>query len=336
MKNTKQLNQQEQLIVRVLTGEATEDEKKMLRLLRAQNAEVEALFLDYLKIWEHAKNDTIHKRIDLDVEWTRLKNRLDYQKAQPDSDKAVTKRFTSRMLKYAAVIVLLMLFLAGIFRFFEQTTYEQFAVKDEPQSMLLPDGSSITLNRHASVQYPDDFGKTQERKVILKGDAHFDIKKNKKPFLIEAGDMTIRVLGTSFYVDAAAKNEFDKVIVEEGKVALQAKKGSSKIIVKSGEKASFEKAYRRFSKQHNDERNYLAWMTKKITFRNTPLLQVVKDLNEIYNASVIIKSKDLNNCRYSATFEDQSLDAILKVLESTLEVEINRDGECIEILGEGC
>lgn len=334
MKENKPNNQHEQLIVRVLTGEATVDEQIMLNSLRKQDAGVERLFLAYQKIWEHAGNEVIDQYIDLDTEWERLKSRLEYQNSQPDM--VVTKRLAPRMLKYAAVVVLMMLVLAGVFRLFNKTSYHQFAVKDEPQSMLLPDGSSITLNRHSSIQYPADFGKAQERRVMLQGDAHFDVSKSKKPFLIETGDMTIRVLGTSFYVDAAAKNEVDKVIVEKGKVSLKAIKGNREIIVNGGEKASFEKQYRRFNKQHNDEENYLAWMTKKITFRNTPLPQVVRDLNEIYDASLTIKSKHLKNCRYSATFEDQSLDAILKVLESTLEVEINREEEYIEILGEGC
>jgi hypothetical protein len=51
---------------------------------------------------------------------------------------------------------------------------------------------------------------------------------------------------------------------------------------------------------------------------------------------MLITNEELYSCPITVTFRDQSLESILKVLESTLDLQITRDGDEIRLDGEGC
>ncbi len=86
----------------------------------------------------------------------------------------------------------------------------------------LPDGSKVWLNSGSSVSFAADF--RGERKVNLKGEAFFDVKKGSSPFLVEASGFTVKVLGTAFNV-MAYYNEQPAVTLERGKILLQSVSG---------------------------------------------------------------------------------------------------------------
>ena len=88
----------------------------------------------------------------------------------------------------------------------------------------LPDGSQVTLNGNATLQYTSAFGK-DERRVVLTGEAFFDVTKSDAPFTIETFNATVTVLGTSFNVQASpgAADAETLVSVETGIVQVAAK-----------------------------------------------------------------------------------------------------------------
>jgi ferric-dicitrate binding protein FerR (iron transport regulator) len=80
----------------------------------------------------------------------------------------------------------------------------------------------------------------------------------------------------------------------------------------------------------------MAWKTKLMIFIDKPLDEVIGILNQVYGANLTLASEDLSNCRLTATFENQSLPAVLQVITSTLGLEIQSTPKQTVLSGEGC
>ncbi len=149
----------------------------------------------------------------------------------------------------------------------------------------------------------------------------------------------MEVLGTSFYVSTDAAKGRVEVILTSGKVAVYHKdKPSECIILEPGEKAEFSKAEGKISKSENDDVNYMAFKTKKLVFSDTPLSEVVLDLNKVYHSNIKIKNNNLANCPVTTTIDADisNLDGALNILNSTLFIKITKTNSGIEISGNGC
>ena len=65
---------------------------------------------------------------------------------------------------------------------------------------MLSDGTKVYLNAASELKYPVQFD-SKKRQVHLSGEAYFEVAKDEcRPFFVQAGDVRIRVLGTSFNV----------------------------------------------------------------------------------------------------------------------------------------
>ncbi len=164
----------------------------------------------------------------------------------------------------------------------------------------------------------------------------FQVKRNEeKPFIIEAENIEIEVLGTSFNVDARPDKQFVEVIVNTGKVALRSETGKEVILLK-GERGIFSKETGDLVKEANKSKNYLAWKTKKLVFEDDRLADVVKDISEAYDLNIELARPALKDCRLTATYDNLSLDAILNILKETFDLSVVKKDNIILITGEGC
>ncbi|MDP4184294.1 MAG: DUF4974 domain-containing protein, partial [Bacteroidota bacterium] len=163
------------------------------------------------------------------------------------------------------------------------------------------------------------------REVSIEGEAFFEVSHNPKmPFIIHAAGSRIKVLGTSFNVKAYSKTNIVEVIVKSGKVQflhddtlLQKDKT---IVLASGDKGVYEKSSGKIQKQHNYDVNYIAWLTKSLDFRDTPLEEVIEKISEVYQVQIIIEDKSLKDYRLNAQFEQKTLSHILQVIELTFDI----------------
>ena len=86
------------------------------------------------------------------------------------------KVFTIRYIAAAAVLVLLLGFGWMFYSYQHPSPLLMASTGAETQVLELPDGSTVTLNRHSQLSYPETFGK--ERIVELNGEAYFEVSKN--------------------------------------------------------------------------------------------------------------------------------------------------------------
>ncbi len=310
-----------ELLARYLSGEAAGEEKYAFEQWLKEKPENAELFREYSNLWKQMDKVGPVAGIDLETEWRKLETAINKLDAIP-----VARIHSGRKIKSLAVritvaaVFVLILSLGGIFitRF---TGYTSILTDNNTKNVILPDGSRVTLNHYSSLEYKKRFRRDM-RKVVLEGEAFFEITRDEnRPFLIGTEGVEIRVLGTSFNVNAYKKNSEIEVIVSTGEVALT-KSGETPqtIILKPGSKGVFSRSDQSLRISGEIDRNYLAWKTRNFVFEDQPLIEVVRILNRVYGKEIIIASDSLKDARITTTFNDLTLEAILNVLSATLNL----------------
>jgi ferric-dicitrate binding protein FerR (iron transport regulator) len=128
-----------------------------------------------------------------------------------------------------------------------------------------------------------------------------------------------------------------EVTVAEGKVSVYEKKQpQKKVIAVAGEKAEYIKHQKALKKTENLDKNFISWKTRSIIFENDSLQNIVTTLSDVYHKSIVLRNPELKDCTLTTSFEDEELETVFQVLESTLDVTIEEEGETIYISGSGC
>lgn len=243
---------------------------------------------------------------------------------------------TSNLLRIAAVVVLALM-VGSVWYFSEDMKSEiETPILAEQDygitNVVLPDGTFVTLNRDSKINYPDEFT-SDKREVYIEGEAFFDVVPNpEKPFIIHAGDANIKVLGTSFNVNAYPGNERVEVVVSTGKVQFYSEEinqiPGKELILDPGDKGIFVNASKELLKMQNHDPNFIAWKTRHLIFSETKLNEVIEQLSKLYNIQIKTIEPGLNELKYTGHFENHSIDFILEVISLTFDIEVNEENEC--------
>jgi ferric-dicitrate binding protein FerR (iron transport regulator) len=214
---------------------------------------------------------------------------------------------------------------------------QKLEARMEVTNGILPDGSSVTLNKGAVLEYPSKFRKGP-RQVQLTGEAYFEVKHDeKKPFIITSGNVKVEVLGTSFYVNTCQSSGQMEVILNSGKVKVYFSDDAEHgLILSPGEKADVSCEDHSLRMEVNTDENYLSWKTGRLVFSNTPLPEIIRILEKDYHAHIELANPDLTHCLVTATFENQSLEAVINVLKATLNLQVSVSGQTIILTGGIC
>lgn len=332
------------IISKYLAKEATEEEINQLNQWIVSNEANKAEFEQFKKAWEStAQFSEEDMALEVDVEWNRLKNKLEIGKQYETKVRALNPEHAERfsfkqVLRVAAIILLCVIPATGIYFYLNQSRPIEIAALNNIKESPMPDGSKITLNQEAVITYHKNYGKTN-RQVALKGEAFFSVAPDKnKPFIVDVDDVTVTVTGTSFYIEANQSDNEIKVMVETGTVIVQSTLDpNKKVTLHKGDKAVYSKDNRTLAQDTITEKdNYHSWLSKKLHFKEVPLKDIVNDLNQAYHRNIVIKDKAVENCRITVSFDQQDLDQILHVIEQTIEVTITSKVNSIEITGKGC
>ncbi len=330
-----------ELIAKYFAGEASEKEKELLSVWINHSAENRKLFNEYSRTWNIISNAKIESEINIDNEWKNLELKIKNPsegKINPEKLKiqpAGTSNKTSfRFLKIAAAIALICVSSYLLYYYSGTSGKKHLVAQNEVIECVLPDKSQVTLNT-GTIEYQEKF---KNRKVNLNGEAFFDVVHDEqKPFCIDAGDIIVEDIGTSFYVNTHSSENKVIIILKEGKVALYKKDTpSEKYFLEPGEKAEYSISGKTFTTSLNNDNNYIAWKTKDLVFNDNSLNEIVPLLNKVYHSNISFKNNEIRNCKLTAEFKNQSLESVLNVLRATLNLTITRSDTGVELSGNGC
>jgi ferric-dicitrate binding protein FerR (iron transport regulator) len=306
-----------ELLSKNLTKEANDFEKKELENWFALDAQNKVLYKSLEKIGQESNRI---KSVDkLDVEQALIK----VKKA-----KSEVRYLNFKRLAQIAAILIIVFGLSVVIRFtFGISKMVVVETKEnERTEIILADGSEISINENSTLSYPKKFSR-QDRKVKLNGEAYFKVTPNKtKPFIIDMDVAYVKVLGTEFNINNYHDEEIT-VTVNEGSVQF----GSSKtnmdtIVLKKGNSGRYDRKNQTLITENNYDANKIAWKTKYLVFDRETLEKIANRLEEVYLIELEVED-ELKPLRISAIYNNQPLEMIIQILESTLNINVHKTGE---------
>jgi len=318
------------LIAKYHSDECSQEETKELFKWREESNENQILFNQVKTDLEIINLNESMNKVNVNTAWEKVKNRIQEEEQDIPVFEEKKIRFFSfnPVLKYAATVIILL----GI-GFISAKVYQRIssnkivleyaAVNEQGKEITLPDGSTVVLNSESKITYQDFFASNQ-RRVKLEGEAFFDVTKNpEQAFIIETKDAEVKVLGTSFNVNANIPGHKVEVFVESGLVQLsRLRNGDEKILINPGDIGILNTD--KIVKQKNTDKNLVAWKTKEIVFYEDNLEKVIKTLNRVYKTNINCDNEEVLNLKYTSTFKDQDIDSVLNVICLTLDLKTER------------
>lgn len=221
-------------------------------------------------------------------------------------------------------------------------------------SLQLPDGSQVTLAAATRLTVPVTLGdgahdgtRDVTRDVTLDGQAYFEIAhRTGAPFRVHTADAVTTVLGTRFVIDAYRDDHESSVTVADGRVRVAAVResvsprsisrgistnnaGDTLVTLSSGDRVQLDAA-RAMTVEHGvDLDRALSWTQGRLEFSNTPLREVIPQLNRWFDLDIHLAIPSLGGKQLTASFKSESASEMLQVIAASLDLRVHRTGRSV-------
>lgn len=270
-------------------------------------------------------------------------------------------------LKYAAILLLVVSFTANLIFFVsdydsgDASLYEDklisfqnqlngpdsliqeiYVVKGAKSKVTLPDGTTVWLNSDSRIKFPLKFSKNS-RNVFISGEAFFDVVPNKNwPMIISStNNILVEVLGTKFNLRSYKNDNEFQVTLYSGVInILSSDIGDSSVnkICNVNPNESFLKEI-----NGNDIRTYkkkisvdgmnkiIAWKDGRLFFEETPMKDVIKDLERWHGIEFSIEDSSVLNYTITAKFDNESAVQIMEMLKLCAPIDYKVKGRIFSL-----
>lgn len=259
---------------------------------------------------------------EVGAEWKALRSRLDtttdegaisYDDARP--------RVFVRILRVAAAILvgvaLTWFFVPSSTTVDEQITMVEYAtVAGQKMSLMLPDGTSVTLNSGSRISYPERFSH-QRRDIQLEGEAYFDVVSDStRPFSVRTDNVTTVVLGTSFNVRAYSEDRDISIALVEGRVKVDQRLDSTtrEFYLRPTEMLTVNRADTTHVMGQFHLLEVLGWKDGLLYFNKTSFPEAISRIERWYGVEIDIAPgvKLDTHWRFNGKFQNRPLGEVLR------------------------
>ncbi|MVM35440.1 DUF4974 domain-containing protein [Spirosoma sp. HMF4905] len=236
----------------------------------------------------------------------------------------------------------------------EKTTQGQWVNQvngtSQAVSLVLPDGSQLTLMAHSQASYPRSFD-TEKREVYLKGDAVFSVvHEGKRPFLVYTGTLVTRVLGTRFRVQARPGETHMMVSVISGRVSVMKRNDwlasrktpnntVSGVVLTANQQVTYDASQNSYQKELVPKPAIIpstSVSSETFNFDDTPAATVFERLKKAYGVEIIYDASALRNCTLTASMAGVSMYDQLQLLCASIGASYEVVDTRIIISSKGC
>ncbi len=338
------------LIARYLSGECTQKEREVIEARMRFDPELQHIVHLMSEVWNVPESDS--DEVDLETLWQEVALRAGIlravEKRQLHKKTWRLSRWTFqqrpiRALRYVAIIALAVFIPYLIFRTFgfpwASWNREMNVVTVDTGkrfTVTLEDGSRVTLDAGSRLAYPKEF-ETEVREVVLEGEGFFEIAPDtERPFIVRAYNARVRVLGTQFNIRAWESSQGIVVSVTEGKVFLESSADVSNegVVLTQGQMSILKDDGIPSEPVDVDAEKYLGWMHNEIVFQDTPLGDVLRQLERWYGLHFILSDPCLADERVSVHIRKTSVDDILELVSALSGRPFIRQGQTVRFLDE--
>lgn len=164
----------------------------------------------------------------------------------------------------------------------------------------------------------------------LNGEAFFKVAHDEsRTFIVQVGELEVKVLGTSFNVSAYEDDEDIVVVLQEGKVGVYAQGMSHTMI--PGDKLEYNKLTQKLTTTKVNSEDYIEWIKGNLYFDKESLKNIMSTLSRIYNVEIRFESDKLLNERFTGTIPGNGIRSALNMLMLTADFTYEMDGSVIVI-----
>ena len=243
------------------------------------------------------------------------------------NDTPVHRLRNYRWIGYTAASLLFVsmgfLFLKRQLPLAENATQTEFVSQLVPtgkyMNVLLSDSTKVKLGPTSTLRYPKHFH-GDKRIVSLNGEGYFEVTHDShKPFVIQTGELEIKVLGTSFNVHAFENDELSKIALFTGKVEVS--KGAQRLQLNPGQAIIYNKNKATFVVESFDSAKEKENMAGVLHFEKATFSEIAKQLNRKYG--IIVHDRPDIELMYSGTIGHEPLEMVLEKLSMTTAYRFN-------------
>ncbi|MDR1632197.1 MAG: FecR domain-containing protein [Dysgonamonadaceae bacterium] len=306
------------LASKILSGEATEQERETLRQMLHESEDDALLFNEIKEYWDAkvvtdrnmqaSVDEKIHSRIKGSVAQSRRNN------------------FINSFWR-AAAIFLLLLSCGTIYYYnaYPSHTY-MYATQGAISDYILGDSTKVKLNKYSSITFTSSFGKNN-RRVDLSGEAYFEVTKDAaKKFTVRTQDTETTVFGTEFNVLSDKKSKQVTVTLSKGSVGFEAYKCQT--LLHPGEEIVYDVVSGDYNKQITDLQFNTAWTTGRYLYSDITFGEFIRKLEHIYHIRIDIDYPDIENKVITALFlVERPIGEILSALKDELKFKYRETDE---------
>lgn len=299
------------LIQAYLSGQLSEREKAEFNDWLEASDSNRKLYHSVSRIWDASSSDRIQTpSFNAGRAYARHMAILESNPAPQEIKKGRIIGLKTFLRASAAVFIMA---LAAIIVFQWSDSGQKYAANDT-EKIALTDGSDVWMSQGTELEFKSE-GK--ERKANLTGKAYFDIEKDPtRPFVIEAGNTLVTVLGTKFIVDTRAGT----VYVREGKVRVET--GKASVILTANQKVSInDQSLSAVSTDNFDHADM--WFNEDLIFNNSPFDKVINDIEKAFGIKIQLPSgRDWTKCTFtSGSLKNNRIEDIMTSLKVTYDLE---------------
>lgn len=337
-------------ITRYLTGECSPAEQEKIESWIEADARRQACVEKLKRAWD--ASDAEPRPRDIDAAWGRMQERMEEEEreqheadAESDSGRSPVERAprsqprarrTRRRWVSAGIIAVTLLCAAAAVILF--TPQHDAPAPPEPRvvstasgeqtEVQLSDSSTVQLNAASQLTVSPSFGE-DERVVRLEGEAYFDVTAGS-PFIVEARDTRVLVLGTAFGVRSYSSDDSVSVVVAEGEVGVDvAENGPPEETLSPQQRAVVSSTGGIQVSSNVPVERHLSWRSGRLVFQGTPLRSVRRSLERQYGVQTFLMDDALSDRKLTATFTDESLSDVLKVVSLSLDIGYRRSDSTV-------
>ena len=263
---------------------------------------------------------------------TRLNCRIDSQAAAPE------KKITGKLRIWSGVAAAVVL-LAG--SFFWYRSMEEKPVAPAPQILsyfnptsettpvLLEDGTEVLLGPESRLDYhTGEFDGHTERIADIQGKAYFDVMRDTtRPFIVNSGELLVRVLGTRFIVESHPDSTCTKILLEEGSIRLQTPERNNLVRLSAGQEALYLKEEEDLDITAVEVVPYVLENYKRLSFRQITIDGLIAQLGKIYHTELYCDQPTDNTTYEINCYRSNTLEEVLDIIYALTGVRLQERTE---------
>lgn len=199
--------------------------------------------------------------------------------------------------------------------------YKEYVVEvplGAKSKVTFPDGSVVWLNAGSKLTYDSNFAK-ESRSIELSGEGYFEVSKNKElPFVVNTGELAVRVLGTKFNLKSYEEDSEVKVTLKEGAVKVgDFLADAVPIVLQPNQRFTLKKEDLTVSVDSVDASHIDNWRNGAMVFDKVSLEEITKELKRLYDIPVRIENERLKKIVYYSDFQENvTIEKVLEILSS--------------------